>query len=323
MFYFEDIPKRLVREFNKANKTALTLDAVEFLDPRPVSSLSPKPQTTCNTAVTMQLKPGALYTGETTLYYNRVDLGTKFKHAPLGTKLALKVDDAKGTHDILPELSKRIGAKLDPKDFYNDSVTVKMGLSPLTVRARPGSLLWTGSMTVLVWRLDPSSDIVFDYPGKLWTSSDAVADAGNKIVGKYQFAHYSYSYDYTNQAAVLKTIASAPGAVATNRLDLTTAVALKNALTAVDGQAWDSKTSTSPTMNIYAAWPIYNGRVSGWKDLFVKYPNFGGATMQEAFKTFNDIFSDEYDNVLVLELNNPTYGTWGWPCYAIFHYNDF
>jgi len=322
MIYFEDIPKRLVREFNKANKTALTIDQVSFTDPRPVSSIYPKPNTTLNTAIGMQLLPGALYTGETTLYYDRSDLQAAFRNAPLSSLLAVQVDRATGVHDLLPELSKRLGARLETKDFYNDPVVVSMGVLPVTIRARPESLLWTGALTVLVWRFDSSSEFVFDYPGKLWAASDALADANNKITGKWVPAHYSYSFDYTSAASVLKSIVAAPGSTPAGLLTLANAPTLQAALVAIDGGDWVSRTSLSTGMNLYQSWPLYNGPVSKWFDQFTIYPGFGGDTMPVELRTLNQIFSPEYDNVLVIQLNNPTYSTWGWPCYGIFHYNN-
>lgn len=322
MFYFEDIPKRLVRTFNSLNHTALTVDQVKFINPRPVSSIKPKPATTCNTAITMQLLPGGPFTGETTLYYDRQDLQTKFKNAPLGTALPIQVERVAGVHDLLGELSKRLGAKFTADDFYNDPVTAKLGIAPVTIRAKPGSLLWTGALTVLVWRFDTSSELAFDYPGKLWTLSDATADAANKITGKYSVAHYSYSYDYSSQASVLAAIPAYPGDSATTRLNnLTMANGLQAALTAVDGVAWSVRTSVYAGLNIYQSWVLYNGPIDDWDRQFTLYPNFGGSTMADDLKELNQFFSPEFDRVLVMELNNPTYSTIGYPCYLIAHYN--
>lgn len=324
MLYFEDIPKRLVREFNKANNTALTVDSVDFVDPRPVTSLSPKPNTTCNTAISMQLKANQIYTGETTLYYDRLDLGATFKHAPLGTLLPIKASKATGTHDLLDELSIRLGARLSKADFYNDPMTVTMGVSPLTIRAKPGSLLWTGSLTILTWHFDSDTDILVDYPGKQWTYSDALADINNKINGKYVISHYCYNFDYTTQAAVLKTVPASPGVTPVYLTSLTLLNNLQAALVAVDSQDWVVKTSyTTAGYNLYHCWALYNGPTDQWLNQFDLYPGFGGPTMNEAYKKFNTLFSTEYDNVLVIQLDTPAMSSVGWPCYAIFHYNDF
>ena len=119
MKVFENVPKRLLTLFNAKYGTALTLDQVEFKNPRPTAKINPKPGTTKNTAVTLAMRPGAAYTGDTILYYDRLSLAKAWLNAPLASELPIQVENETTVHDLIPKLYRRLGVKFLTTDLVN------------------------------------------------------------------------------------------------------------------------------------------------------------------------------------------------------------
>jgi len=325
MKIFENVRLRCLAEFNAARKTALTIDQVVFKDPRPVASIVPKPTTIKNTAVTMALLPGAPYKGETTLYYDRLDLAKAWLYAPLLDQAKILVTTETTIHELLPNLYKRLGAKFLPEDLVNDTLKLDTGFQRLRLVAAPTSLTWTGSVEILLWKVSRPTEFVLDStqaPQRLWFKDTAVQEAvtTTPTTSKWPVQLQTYRFDYSWQAAVLKTVATTANfGVITDA----NALIIANALKAIDGLAWTVSASlVSYNLKGCSVW--YNGKVSNYLAWLASAGATPVACLTDSTVTalLNQPFNTTYDNVLVITPN------WPWVCQdglravIIAHYND-
>lgn len=321
MKVFENVPQRILALFNSAHGTALTLDQVEFKNPRPTSSITPKPNTERNTAVTLAMLPNAAYTGETVVYYDRMSLSKAWLNAPLLGALAIPVENETTVHQLLPKLYQRLGAKFLPTDLVDSPLGLTTHTGSVVLRAAETSLSWTGSVEIGLWSVNRPSEFDVQYPGKFWVSDDVATDGvtSPSLTGHHPPALVSYYCDYSSQYTALKAIVANSGWVA---ISSTVATNLAMALKAVDGRNWNYTASGTVVFNLRGAAIYYNGPV---KD----YPAWLAANQKYPFIDTNadlgllvNPFNPEYDNAMLIRPDRPWADTTGYRLFFIVHYND-
>lgn len=321
MKVFENVPKRLLTLFNAKYGTALTLDQVEFKNPRPTAKINPKPGTTKNTAVTLAMRPGAAYTGDTILYYDRLSLAKAWLNAPLASELPIQVENETTVHDLIPKLYRRLGVKFLTTDLVNAPLDLTAHVGRLSLTAADTSLTWVGKVEIGLQQTIRPNEFAVSYPGKLWTYDDGIQAAitSPAMTNWFSPMALSYMFDYTPQVAFLKTL------VATNvqsQISSTVATNLAAALKAVDGLNWVYSTAIT-SFNLNGATIYYNGKVKdypAWLALNQGYP-YMDVGMLDIGLLQNPI-NPEYDNVMLIQPNRPWVDTSGYRSFMIIHYND-
>lgn len=312
---FNSVAGRCLAAFNTANGTTLTLDQVEFSDVRPVDSITPRPNTPRNTAITMKVKPGAPFTGETTLYYDRIQLATPFKNAPLQTLLGLSATTETTIHEMLSLINRRLGTSFVEDEIVDAPLKLEKGFDVITVQTTGKSQHFVGSVQLQVTRpTNPAVDLVVPYMGELWYKDHIIAETvpGQPLTQKWPPALRTYLTDYSLSADFLRTVPAYPEY--TPITDTAFGLKLANALKAVDTLAWVF-TATKTIANLWRAWPIYNGPTKDFNlDTWVDEPYYAEAIDQ--------MRSDEFDNVLVLMTNGAWTDAYGYRSCIVVHYND-
>lgn len=312
---FNPVAGPCLTAFNKANGTALTLEQVEFGDMRPTDSITPRPDTTRNTAITMKTLPGAPFTGETTLYYDRIQLATPFKNAPLQSLLGLSATHEKTIHALLPLINRRLGTQFVEEEIEDAPLRLEKGFDVITVRTTGKSRQFVGSVKLQVTTgPDPLVDVVVPYMGELWYKDHVVAASvvGQPLINTWPPALRTYLTDYSISADFLRTVPAYPEY--TPITDTAFGLKLAAALKAVDTVSWVFQ-STMAGANLWRAWPIYNGPIEDFKaDNQLDEPYYADA--------MEHMRSDEFDNVLVLMTNGSWTDPYGFRSCIVVHYND-
>lgn len=312
---FNSVEAQCLAAFNAANSTTLTLSQVEFKDVRPVDSITPRPVTDRNTAITMATKRGAPFTGETTLYYDRIQLASPFKNAPLLSTLSVKATTEKTIHELLPEINRRMGTDFDPSEIEDAELNIEKGFDVITLRASATCRQFVGSVKLKVTAVpDPTREIVVPYMGELWYKDHQAADANTTrpLTQKYPPGLKTYLCDYSVSAEFLRTVPASPDY--NPIIDSVFGLKLAAALKAGDGISW-SFTTSRLTNNLYRSWPIYNGPIADLNiDTWVDEPHYGAAV--------GAMRADEFDNVLILRTNGNDSDSFGYRSCLIVHYNN-
>lgn len=312
---FNSVAGRCLAAFNAANGTTLTMEQVEFTDVRPVDSITPRPNTPRNTAITMKVKRGAPFTGETTLYYDRIQLATPFKNAPLQTLLGVSATTEKTIHELLPLINRRLGTSFVEDEILDAPLKLEKGFDVITVQTTGKSQHFVGSVQLQVTRpTNPAVDLVVPHMGELWYKDHIFAEsiAGQPLTQKWPPALRTYLSDYSFSADFLRTVPAYPEY--TPITDTAFGSKLANSLKAVDLISWVF-TATKTIANLYRAWPIYNGPTKDFNlDPHIDEPYYAEAVDQ--------MRSDEFDNVLVLMTNGAWTDAYGYRSCIVVHYND-
>lgn len=312
---FQSVSAKLLAAFNAANNSTITMNQVSFKDVRPVDSITPRPNTTKNTAITMVVSDSSPYPGEVTLFYDRLNISVPANYAPLGSSLSIKATVEKTIHDLLPLINRRLGTELTKEEVVDRPLYLDKGFDTISVVMTGKSNLFIGSIKLLVVRdNDPVSDLIVPYMGELWYKDhiDCETTPNNPLTQKWPPALRTYLSDYSAQAEFLKTIPAFK--TYTPITDTALGVNLANAMKAVDGLAWVF-TSTKTIANLWRCWVIYNGPTEEF-DLshYVDEAYFGEAV--------DPMRKDEFDNVMVLRNNNPWNDTYGYRSCIVLHYNN-
>lgn len=318
MKIFEDVRRRLLRTFNTRNNQNIPFDKVSFGNPVPYDSLVPVPGQTGadygpNTAVSLRMLPGAPFTGETQLYYNRLPLGRAFRHAPLKTVLAVKATNEKTVHELIPQLNRRLGTSFKTRDLVNAPLDLSIGFMRLTLVAAPTSYEWVGSVELAVWGTDRGNEFDFVNVGKLWQADDAsqLSVSGYPTNVRWPVALATYHIDYTPQQATLRAFAASDVWAPLSDANATT---LANALKAVDGRGWLMSTNITP-YNLRGTSIYYNGKVATFVPTGILVDDPGAASIVK-------MLNSDYDNVLIARADWPWKSASGFRSFLIVHYND-
>ena len=87
-----------------------------------------------------------IYVGQTSLTYNRLDLGLLFKGVAFVFEPG-KTSKAKTLYEFLDQMSELLGVQFYPEDVYDVDLTNE-ALSKIPVKAQPTSLNYTGSFEI-------------------------------------------------------------------------------------------------------------------------------------------------------------------------------
>lgn len=318
MKIFEDARRRALRTFNTNNKTNIPYSAVEFGPPMPYDSVVPVPGQSDsdygpNTVMSLKMLPGAPYTGETQVYYNRYPLGRGWRHAPLKTLLPIFAKDETTVHALLPEINKRLGCDLAPRDVVDAELDLRLGFMKLELKAAPTSYEWIGSVELAIWKRDRGDEFDFVNIGKLWGADDLAQQSvsGYPVTGKWAVSSATYHVDYSPSYAALKAL---PSAVAWTPISDANATALANALKAVDTRPWVMSTAIV-NWNLRASSIYYNGKVKDFVPIGTLVDDPGLASIV-------DILNKDYDNVIIVRPDWPWKSASGFRSFIIAHYND-
>lgn len=314
---FQSVTVKLLAAFNAANTSTITMNQVTFKDVRPVDSLTPRPNTTKNTAITMVVSDSSAYPGEVTLFYDRINISQPSTFAPLGSSLSITATTEKSIHELLPLINRRLGTTLVPAEVVDRKLQLEKGFDTISVVMTGKSELFIGSVKILVIReIDPELDLILPVVGETWQVSNAASAAvsGYPLQARYPRGLLSYRYDYTAQADVLKTYAWTPEW--TGLKDATKGKALAAALKAIDNYPWIF--TAPPTVKnageLWGVWIAYNGPI---KDM---PPN-----VSNDYKHYIDAVGmrrDEFDNVMVIQPDVPWSSNTAYRCMLVVHYND-
>ncbi len=324
---------RLLAAFNAANGTALTEDVVRFVDPRPAESVDPSKAVNYNTAVTLQMLPGASRTGEVVLFYNRVDLAKEFASFTSLQKDYINVLDAKSTADVLPMINAKLGLRLTVDEIEVTPITLKDDYFTTVLRALPNSMEYIGSVPVRLYNGTPAAlaDVLYEKAGSV--------NAYRKSTAGYTLGEIDYSAvvaktDYTPIANALMSIKAygGYGAANTTELDahmLNYSSVFDNILNSVDGISWvydPAQQTTAP--NTYRMNFLFNGPVSEfnsvgrdkWLMVHSAYraPHDAFVGTEADYGTLAD---PRYDRVLVAAADWPWMSNKLYRALFFFHYN--
>ena len=319
MRIINDVFDQLLANFNQKNSTALTRSQVEFKDIRPVDSITPRPNTTKNTAITMAVKRNAPLTGEVTLFYDRIQLRQPYREAPLqnGT-LKFQVMTEKTVVELLPKINQRLGTRLTADDVVDRPLSLRKGFDIFDLVASPMSPNFIGVLSMLAIRVDnPETDVVLDTYKPLWYYDNLASEtvSGTPLIQKALPSLFTYHNDYSAIADYLHTV---PAYDTWTALSVADGLVLANALKSCDGRGWTSITGKGAA-NLRGAWVMYNGPID-------QVPDRVGIVAEDIALMGTDAFvgfrSDEFDNVMLIRTDAPYSDGYSNRSAYIIHYNN-
>ncbi len=244
------------------------------------------------------------------------------------------IDRALSGQEVIDAIRNQIGVPVDITDFDNPTLPYVAGgvqlMASATSRAFTGALKFT--VRVLPTQLTelPANQYQYNFRNQLWYAHYDYEDtiSGYTWTAKFNPGLLTYGLDYTSQADVLKTLVPhAPPFSASWQISASVSDALMYALKAVDGLPWQSSASHPEyDYNLYSAWVLYNGPVSGvdptltntMGDVYIYPP-----ARLRALAKAQGVPNPEYDNVLMVQLNSPYYGRAGYEFMLMIHYNNW
>lgn len=204
--------------------------------------------------------------------YNRVDIGTFFVGLTTNdlVKMKVTVDMPATTHDLLPDLGKTLGIKVDPSDFLNEPLDFTNQVTAVRFKTSPTNQLFTGFIDLKLRyplkKVGEHLSFEFAFSPK---PVDGSTTSENKSVPRQNAGMFTYWRDYGAQTAALAGITMNPEFYAWTNISSTQASALVNALKAVDGLPWVYDTTVTnvnlkPNVLNYGC-VMYNGPVDAYE----------------------------------------------------------
>lgn len=127
----------LLALLNRDNGSAFTLSQIQF------TTLTPMPSTFArNTSIVVEAIPGQGVSSQETVYYNRLDLATQWQ----GNYCVAQTANAVTTHDLLAPINALYGLNITVDDVEDNPISGNQHAMVATA----GSLVWTGSVNVLI-----------------------------------------------------------------------------------------------------------------------------------------------------------------------------
>lgn len=274
------------------------------------------------------------YNGDTrTLAYARVPFSKLINEASAFWATVV-IDRELTGQAAIDAIRNQVGVPVDVTDF--DNVVIPYQAGALHLSASASSRAFTGVLQLQVRVLPtqltelPANQYQYNFRNQLWYTSNDYVDtiSGYTWTAKFNPGLLTYGLDYTSQADVLKTLVPhAPPYSASWQISASISDALMYALKAVDGLPWQSSASHPEyDYNLYSAWVLYNGPVSGVDPTLTNtmgdvciYPPARLRTLAKA----QGVPNPEYDNVLMVQLNSPYYGRAGYGFMLMIHYNNW
>lgn len=222
---FNNAELALIADINAKNGTFFKPGQLLFGPGQDISEITPAPSTTKNSSVLLRVNDGAPYTGQTRIFYDRLDLAKVFEHTPLNTYAKLRAFRPTKIHDLVPAINDCYGLNITTDDILDGDLNLTNGNGQVTIVANPRSLGWKGEVVMTVapgdakleqWMTDT------DLEGIKYPSGQ---------VAKGQAEVYSYRYDATTYWGALHAIEVPEGGMLPNQ-------AIADMLTEITGDSW-------------------------------------------------------------------------------------
>jgi hypothetical protein len=245
-------PKQSLLDYiNTANGTTrFTALNTALSVPQPVAGTWREGTTTKNTFVKATPMPGADFKGKTYLVYDRLQLGD-FRHfRPVRTLPCYQVDSV---HDILSNILYYYAIKLNADDVEDDPIVLDgEGKATVTVRAKPGSLIWLGSVT---FDIIPGGALIDSYLQA--TTLNGLHYPVDDFTTQTSALIYTYGYDFSGFRDQFLLIDD--GGVITQPQAQFIADALKTLDKGIGAALWVGVDATATLWNLFGATCVYNG----------------------------------------------------------------
>lgn len=251
MSIFINPRQSLMDYINAANASSrFTLINTLLSVPAPVAGTWREGTTTKNTYVKATAAPTADFKGNTVLVYDRLQLGD-FRHfRPTRQLPCYQVDSV---HDILSNILYYYAIKLNVEDVEDDPIVLDGdGKGTVTVRAKPGSMIWLGSVT---FDIIPGGALIDNYLQA--TTLNGLNYPVDDFTTQTSALIYAYGYDFTGYRDLLLPIDD--GAAITPAQALTLVEAMKSLDKGVGALLWTGVDAVATTWNLFGATAVYNG----------------------------------------------------------------
>lgn len=140
----------ILASINAKNGTFFKSDDLLFGPGQAVADLTPAPSTTKNSSVLLRVNDGKPYSGQTRVFYDRLDFGQVFAHTPLNTYAKLRAFRPTTIHELVPALNDYYGLNITPLDIIDGPLELVNGVGQVVIKANPRSIGWRGEFTVTI-----------------------------------------------------------------------------------------------------------------------------------------------------------------------------
>lgn len=190
----------ILASINAKNGTFFKSDDLLFGPGQAVADLTPVPSTTKNSSVLLRVNDGKPYSGQTRVFYDRLDFAQVMAHTPLNTYAKLRAFRPTTIHELIPALNDYYGLNLTAADIVDGPLTLVNGTGQVVIQANPRSIGWRGEFTVTVapgdakleqWLTDTDLSGI-EYP------------SGQSTKGQAEV--YSYRYDASSHWQALRDV---------------------------------------------------------------------------------------------------------------------
>lgn len=282
----------ILASINAKNNQFFKLDDLLFGPGQSVSDITPKPNTVKNSTTLLRVNTGKPYTGQTRVFYDRLDFAKVFAHAPLNTYAKLRVFRPSTIHDLVPALNDYYGLNITTVDIVDGPLTLTNGTGQAVIKATPSSLGWMGEFTVTIAPGDAKLD-------KWLTDTDLAGVAypsGQSIKGQAEV--YSYRYDASKHWQELRAIVVPDGGLLVPQ-------AVADMLVELTGDAWGF---VAGEYSLVGALIKYNGPNGPDKKTNQNYTSVLEIVLGDACTNFAGTFNLNYNTNSNIEANTRVFG---------------
>ena len=139
--------KQAVLDYTNAANGGTRFTALTVVLSKPYDTSGTRHQALTKKNTFMIVEPGTtkMFKGRQWIYYNRLELGDFARFRP---NRPLKCPKPAKAHELLAAIKNYFAINLSVDDIENDSLTLdELGMGTVTIRAKPTSPLWLGSLT--------------------------------------------------------------------------------------------------------------------------------------------------------------------------------
>lgn len=140
----------ILASINAKNGTFFKKDDLLFGPGQAVVDLTPAPVTTKNSSSLVRVNDGKPYSGQTRVFFDRLDFGAVMAHTPLNTYAKLRAFRPTTIFDLVPALNDYYGLNITAADILDGPLDLVNGNGQVVIKANPRSLGWVGQFTVTV-----------------------------------------------------------------------------------------------------------------------------------------------------------------------------
>lgn len=185
---FKKAEDAVLESINAVNGTFFKPGMLLFGPGQAVSELTPVPTTTKNSSMLVRVGSGP-YSGQTRIFYDRLDFGQVMSYTPVNTYAKLRAFRPSTIHDLIPYLNDYYGFNITPADIEDGPLELTNGSGTATIKANPRSQGWIGQFIVTIAPGDAKLE--------QWLTdtdlSGVAYPSGQSVKGHAEV--YSYGYD--------------------------------------------------------------------------------------------------------------------------------